>query len=274
MLSRLANLYDEASTLSDAVDWLKGTYLRSLEGRRGAAELLDSVRRLLEDGLLPDGSTVERIDSEGLWLRRAGVSLPLEHFSDGYRAMAALVVDVVRCLYSTYGRLKMPRSGRNALVCPLPGVVLIDEVDAHMHVSWQQKIGTWFTKHFPALQFLVTTHSPFICQAASPRGIIRLPAPGEKRTVEHVDERLFKAIVNGSADDAVMSELFGLEHAHSDKAETLREGLAALELKLITGKATSAERARHGLLKAQLPDDLGEVADRKLRAVRGLRKQS
>jgi predicted ATP-binding protein involved in virulence len=45
-----------------------------------------------------------------------------------------------------------------------------------MHVEWQQKIGFWLTSHFPNIQFLTTSHSPFICQAAGPRGVIRLPA--------------------------------------------------------------------------------------------------
>jgi hypothetical protein len=133
-------------------------------------------------------------------------------------------------------------------------------------VEWQQKLGFWLTCHFPAIQFLVTTHSPFICQAAS--SIIRLPAPGEARVMEHLEQRLFNAIVNGGADDAVMSELFGLEHAHSAAAEQLREQLAALELKLISGTATKKERAEHERIREALPDDIGEEADRKLRMVK------
>ena len=48
-----------------------------------------------------------------------------------------------------------------------PGVVLIDEVDAHLHPTWQRRIGLWFREHFPKLQFIVSTHSPLICQAAT-----------------------------------------------------------------------------------------------------------
>src|SRR5690606_33514301 len=145
----------------------------------------------MADGLLPDDSTVERVDSDGLWICRDGVSLPLEQVSDGYRTVAALVVDLLRCLHATYGGLALERDEHGQPVCPLPGVVLIDEVDAHMHVAWQQRIGFWLTQHFPNIQFLVTTHSPFICQAASPRGIIRLPAPGERNTqIAHIDDRL------------------------------------------------------------------------------------
>ena len=269
VLARLINLFNEGATLSEAVDWLKQIHLRALEGREGAAELRDDVIALLNDGLLPDGSEVDHVDSDGLWICRDGVTLPLEQVSDGYRTVAAVVIDIARRIHATFAGLHLRRAPSGHQSCPLPGVVLIDEVDAHMHVAWQQKIGFWLTSRFPAIQFLVTTHSPFICQAASPRGIVRLPAPGETRKMEHIDDRLFQAVVHGGADDAVMSELFGLEHAHSESAEALRERLADLERKMLTGTATKSEKSLHGKLRKQLPDDLGEMADRKLRAVLG-----
>ena len=51
----------------------------------------------------------------------------------------------------------------------LPGVVAIDEVDAHLHPAWQQRIGDWFVERFPVTQFFVTTHSP----DCLPRGTAR-----------------------------------------------------------------------------------------------------
>ncbi len=264
VMARLINLFNESATLSDAVDWLKGIHLRALEERPGAAELRDDVIRVLNDGLLPDGSSVRGVDSEGLWIERDGVKMPLEQVSDGYRTVTALVVDLIRRLQDTFGRLGL-EGEPNRTICRLPGVVLIDEVDAHMHVAWQQGIGPWLTAHFPAIQFLVTTHSPYICQAASPRGLIRLPAPGEDRRMEHVPDDLFKAVVNGGADDAVLTELFGLEHAHSARSERLRAEVAALEVKALLGTASPAEVVRYQEMKTQLPTDLGELADRRLR---------
>ncbi len=60
----------------------------------------------------------------------------------------------------------------------LPGVVLIDEIDAHLHPSWQVDVGFWFTRYFPQLQFIVTTHSPLVCRAAEKGSIWRLAKPG------------------------------------------------------------------------------------------------
>ncbi|EIU3225964.1 AAA family ATPase [Pseudomonas aeruginosa] len=270
VVARLVNLFNETATLSDAVDWLKQVHLRALENRPGAESLKNTVLDILGDGLLPDGSLVRKVDSEGLWIERDGVTMPLEQVSDGYRTVAALVVDIIRRIYETYGGLEASRNESGKLVCNQPGVVLIDEVDAHLHVAWQQKIGFWLTQTFPAIQFLVTTHSPFICQAASSNGIIRLPAPGEQRTIEHIDEITWNAVVNGGADDAVMTELFGLEHAHSFESEQLRQEIAILESKLMRGTANKSEIDRYSEIKDVLSADLGELADRKLRAVLGV----
>jgi energy-coupling factor transporter ATP-binding protein EcfA2 len=264
--SRLINLFSEEATLADAVGWLKTIHAATLEKKRGARALLDSVLNIIDDGLMPEGSTVHKVDSEEVGITRDRVTTRLEYSGDGTRTATALVVDLARRLHACYGDLDLITK-RNKIHCPLPGVVLIDQVEAHMHVEWQQKIGFWLTSHFPNIQFLTTSHSPFICQAASPRGIIRLPAPGEDRKMEHLDERLFNCVVNGGADDAVMSQLFGLEHVHSQPAEQLRERAAELELKLVTGVASPSEQREHAKILSVLPGDLGEEADRKLRMV-------
>lgn len=90
----------------------------------------------------------------------------------------SLVVDLIKQVHDCYGELHF--EVRDSLpVIAAPGVVIIDEVDAHLHVSWQRRIGTWLKAHFPNVQFIVTTHSPYICQEADPGGLIRLPGPGK-----------------------------------------------------------------------------------------------
>lgn len=266
-LARVVNLFSESATLSEAVEWLRELHLRALEKRDGAAAQRDGILRLLNDGLLPDGSEVRRVDADGLWIFRDGVEMPLDQVSDGYRTVAALVTDILRRLYDAYGSLTLRDSADGHVCCDLPGVVLIDEVDSHLHVSWQQRIGTWLTRHFPRIQFLVTTHSPFICQSASPGGLVRLPAPGEERQLEKVSEDTWRSVVNGGADAAVLTDLFGLEHAHSPASEKLRQDIAGLEVKVIRESATSDEVAHYNHLKSMLSASLSERADRKLRAV-------
>lgn len=265
-VSRLASLFREEASLVESIQWLKEHHLRRLEEKPGAKELVESVLTLLNDGLLPDSTRVSKIDSDGLWVKQGKLSFPLNDMSDGYRTTAALVLDLARQLQMTYQEFKLVQ--QNGTWCvPYPGVVLIDEVELHLHVSWQRRIGFWLKRHFPNIQFIVTTHSPFVCQAADPKGLIRLPAPGEERTAEHVSEDLFRTVVNGSVDEAVLTELFGLEHVHSEESEKLRTRVAALEVRLMDGKATEEERAEFERLSAQLPDTGSALVDRAVRSL-------
>jgi predicted ATP-binding protein involved in virulence len=258
-IARLVSLFREDSSLVECVGWLREIYLRRLEKKPGAAKLEKAVLALLNDGLLPDDTKIEKVDSEGLWVRQQGIRLPLSQLSDGYRTTAALVMDIVRHLERCFGRLRIETA--NDAEGPYyrvlhEGVVLIDEVDLHLHVSWQQRIGFWLKRHFPNIQFIVTTHSPFICQAADTRGLIRLPAPGEDRPAEHVSQDLYNTVVNGGLDDAVLTELFGLETPYSEPAKRLREEIAGLEVKLQTGRASDKDRREFQDLRSRLPQSL------------------
>lgn len=267
-VARLVNLFREDSSLVECVQWLREIYLRRLEDKPGAAELEQAVLSLLNDGLLPGGLHVEGIDSEALWVSQCGVRLPLDELSDGYRTVAALVMDIVRHLHRCFDELSIQSSedSEGAYQRVLHhGVVLIDEVELHLHVSWQKRIGFWLKRHFPNIQFIVTTHSPFICQAADPRGLIRLPGHGENRLVEHVSEDLYNTVVNGSADDAVLTELFGLDTPYSAESERLRDEVARIEAGLQTGGATTQDEERLEELRSRLPQTPGANIEQLLR---------
>ncbi len=268
LVARVATLFLEEAALVEAVTWLRDLHLRHLEGKRGAAELKANVFALLNDELLPDGVVVDEIDSDALWVRQRGAKLPLTEMSDGYRATAALVMDIVHHLQRSFGSLDVEKAQdeRGSFLRVLhEGVVLIDEVDLHLHISWQKRIGFWLKRHFPNIQFIVTTHSPFVCQAADPRGLIRLPAPGENRSAEHVSETLYNTVVNGSLDEAVLTDLFGLETPYSEETEKLRERVALLEARLQSGEATRVEEEEFDQLSSQLPQTLPTAVEQALR---------
>jgi hypothetical protein len=256
-VGRMATLFHEDASLAEGVSWLVDLHLRRLERRAGAAATLRTVTALLSDGLLPDGYRVAKVDSNGLWVRRGPRmrSFPLREMSDGYRTVAALVLDVVRQIQAAYGELPaITAEGRVEITAP--GVVLIDEIDAHLHVTWQRRIGDWLRQHFPKIQFIVTSHSPYICQAADPGGLIRMPGPDEDRAPEVVDEDLYHRVVYGSGDDAALSELFGLETPYSTRAERQRRRLVELERKALAGRADEAETQEYQELAERLTSSL------------------
>jgi energy-coupling factor transporter ATP-binding protein EcfA2 len=260
LAQQVSSLFDETVPLADAVDWLIEQHLYQLENRPGAGQLLEIMMSVLSDGLLPDGFEVRRVDSDGLWVSNDSGEFPLREMSDGYRAVTALVADIIRQMAAAYPNMKLDwHNGIPAL--PYPGVILIDEIDAHLHVRWQKIIGEWLKSHFPQIQFIVTTHSPYICQSADPGGLILLPSALEDSPPRIIDSGLYQRVVYGSGDDAVVSDLFGLDSPYSAEAEKLRERLGDLEIKVLDGTASAAEREEYQTLGETLASSLSTRAD-------------
>lgn len=264
----LASLFREDASLSESVQWLQRIYLQRLEGRPEADELEKVVLSLLDDGLLPEGMRVERIDSQGLWVRTPeNQSFPLTELSDGYRTVAGLVLDLVKQIHGMNGFMPHSTAG-NLTTITQEGVVIIDEIDVHLHVEWQKRIGFWLKEHFPKLQFLVSTHSPFICQAADEGGLIRLtPSWQEGPAGMVIEGETFNRVVNGSTDEALLTELFGLETTLSDRAAADRERLAKLEVAAMSGQAGSGDLVEMRALSDRIPTTQVSSVDAALRIV-------
>jgi hypothetical protein len=260
LAQQVSSLFDETVPLADAIDWLIEQHLYQLENRPGAGHLLEIMMAVLGDGLLPDGFAVDKVDSDGLWVTNDTGQFPLREMSDGYRAVTALVVDIVRQMAAAYPNMKLNwREGIPEL--PYPGVILIDEIDAHLHVRWQKRIGEWLKSHFPEIQFIVTTHSPYICQSADPGGLILLPSVRDHSPPRIIGPDLYQRVVFGSGDDAIVSELFGVDTPYSAEAERLRERLADLEIKVLNGTSSAAEKDEYHSLVSTLASSLSTRAD-------------
>ena len=76
------------------------------------------------------------------------------------------------------------------------GIVLIDEIDLHLHPKWQCGVARSLSESFPRLQFVATSHSPFIVQSVSPGGVINLdkatdtPETPSEQSIEDVAENI------------------------------------------------------------------------------------
>ena len=119
---------------------------------------------------------------------KGGDRYPFGYLSDGQRSMTALAADIaMRCVQlNPHLRGNAPKETE--------GVVLIDELDLHLHPNWQRRIVGDLTSFFPKLQFVATTHSPFIVQSLDRQGLVNLGGEGileekrEPRSVEDVAE--------------------------------------------------------------------------------------
>jgi len=210
---------------------------KSLENKHAEAEQLALVLEMLRDDLMPNRITVDRVDSDGLWLKdRNEVQLAWGEMSDGYRAATALLADILRHLIGTYGLEGLTeKNAEGKTVIKRSGVVLIDEIDAHLHPEWQREIGFWLKQHFPNIQFLVTTHSPLVCQAADDNGLFVLPAPGSEAKPRPLSDDEYKKVIASRPDTILLSPAFGLENTRSPRAVAGRAEFARLESKKRAG---------------------------------------
>lgn len=250
-VARFATMFKEDATLGECEIWLKDLSHKALEKKDGEDRILQRVLNLLNHDFLRNGIRIERVDSEGLWLSDSrGASLSLADMSEGYRAALAMLVDIVRHMVSVHDGEDLVRDRDGQMVVDYPGVVLIDEIDAHLHPEWQRVIGFWLKSHFPRIQFIVTTHSPHICQAADPKGLFHLPAPGSAERPFQISDDDFDKIIASRPNEILLSPAFEMRQTRSPRAVAARVRHADLQAKKrALGRLSEAEANEERQLK-------------------------
>lgn len=162
--------------------------------------------------------------------------LAYSQLSDGYRNIIGMAADIAyRCIQLN------PQLGERA-VLDTPGVVLIDELDLHLHPNWQKSIVRDLKEAFPKLQFVATTHSPFIVQSLDAEELINLDRPGD--AMEPNQLPLNKVVTGIMGVDSIRSDDFEsrvrraraeLSAIHADKGQLTLDDYQAISKAL--GKA-------------------------------------
>lgn len=181
---------DRRNNSRDFVRWMERQDRISYQ--RDADTLFYRIVRRAAAGML-EGVTDVRFDKD----REEVVAefqdhrlLPFSMLSDGQRNMLALTGDLaVRMV-----RLNLPL-GDTALTAT-PGVVLIDELDLHLHPTWQRHIVDDLRRTFPQVQFIATTHSPFIIQTLREGELIALDAQPIPQTANMSIEAIAKGLMH------------------------------------------------------------------------------
>ena len=155
-ITALANVFSHRELrLAEFADWMRVQQALGKEhpsSKRILAVLKDTVTRFLPDyeNLRFGGQ-----DDCMLLIDRNEATLPVRQLSDGERGLLALVLDLTRRLSQANPELESPTTEAEA-------VVLIDEIELHLHPKWQRQIVHKLTTAFPKCQFIATTHSPQI----------------------------------------------------------------------------------------------------------------
>jgi len=173
---------DDLSRLAGYKEWSSPKLIASrinewifLEEQRAYREDLpvDEGGRLLKQAILLCLDQAKRIlyniDYKQIVIQfEDGHAVPYGNLSDGQRSLLTLVADIARRIITLNPHLQ------DSALLETPGVVLIDELDIHLHPTWQRRVISDLRRTFPKIQFIVTTHSPQIIGEAKADEIILL----------------------------------------------------------------------------------------------------
>lgn len=201
----------------DTLAWLQDLHYRQLdEVRKGISaspvgQFLQGLRIFInQDGFLPNGAKLHDVHPHGVDFCDAdGAIVDITALGDGFCAMLRLTMELLRQLVMCFG---MARVFNPSYTEVMPeGVVLVDEIEAHLHPTSQRAIGPWLTSHFPNMQFLVSTHSPFVCQAAIKGTVTGLPELGNDDAGGRITGNKLDRLLYGNILEAMSSGAFGEE---------------------------------------------------------------
>ncbi|MCE1245896.1 MAG: AAA family ATPase [Firmicutes bacterium] len=150
--------------------------------------------------------------------------LPVDTLSDGIRNMTGLVADIAHRAY----RLNPQFKERAAELTP--GIILIDEVDMHLHPQWQQIVIRSLREAFPLIQFIVTTHSPQVLTTLRKENIRILSEDHDGQWTAEIPERSPLARESGDALAYIMGsdprpDIPGINESAQEYEQLVKRGM-------------------------------------------------
>lgn len=148
---------------------------------------------------------VKRSKPVGFSIVKNGVEFSFDSLSDGEKTYLILIMDIARRLAMTNPSMDNPLEAE--------GVVLIDEVDLHLHPSWQRELIDKLLILFPNCQFFLTTHSPHVVSSVN-------RSEGHKLlTVRNGEINEVSSSLYGLESDAVLAEIFQMPSLRTPKVQ-------------------------------------------------------
>lgn len=229
------NLFDNSSTLNPLTAWIIELDYRS--GEQG----INLVKEALQD-FLP-GIIFHSIDKEKKQVMFETVDglISLDQLSDGYQNMAAWIGDLLFRITEAFRTYSKPLESR--------GLLLIDELDLHLHPKWQRKLLDFIGNKLPNFQVVATTHSPLTAQQAD---------TGELFALKRNDSNIVEIIpFIGSPKSLLINQLlmtpvFGLETDESYEIQNVKKEYEALKSK--GDSLNDTEKKTMKIVKSKLKD--------------------
>ncbi|HKP75363.1 MAG TPA: AAA family ATPase [Longimicrobiaceae bacterium] len=205
---RVSGLFEEHVTLTPLGTWLP-SMRHSNPGRH--KQVINLINRLLPEGTRildePEGSEYV--------FDHQGAPVPFAAMSDGYRAYTGWIADLLYhvCMGAPSGyKLEENR-----------GIVLVDEIDLHLHPAWQRIVVPQLAQALPNLQFVLTSHSPLVVGTLQSTNLRVIESDEGASTVA----RLHEHVHGRTADQILVSSYFGLSSPRAPAAVDELQGLSA-----------------------------------------------
>ena len=234
--NQVATLFAPEAELAPFEAWVT-----DLHYRKGKSAL-KLIKTALSD-FLP-GVEFQSIDKEtrSLMFKTGDGAVPLAVLSDGFQNAISWCGDLLYRLIEVFHDYNTPLKAR--------GLLLIDEIGLHLHLSWQRRLREYISKKFPNLQIIATTHSPFTAHQAGEGELFSLLRDDDHQS--EVKLRGFEGAPNRLLlHQLVMTPFFGLETMNSRKWEEIRGEYRALYKKKEKSKK---EKMRMAELEENLKD--------------------
>ncbi|GCL39537.1 SMC domain protein [Sphaerospermopsis reniformis] len=195
---------------------------------------LEAVRQAISS-LIPNFTKLRvRRSPLRMTLQKDSEELIVNQLSDGEKCLLAMVGDLARRLAIANPGLENPLDGY--------GVVLIDEIELHLHPKWQRKIIPALTRTFPNCQFIVTTHSPQVIGEIKPQGIYILEKTNDGIIAKRPESSY------GRDSNQILEDLMDVP----DRKQEIKDRFLELFRLIDNGKITEARQ-----LKQSLEQDIG-----------------
>ncbi|MGB7208395.1 MAG: AAA family ATPase [Pyrinomonadaceae bacterium] len=210
-------------------------------------ELFNDFKQIIADILPIDEINIKdiKVDEGLIYINTfSGKEIPFSALSFGYQSTIALTIDIAWRLSQKYPKSETPRNE--------PATIFIDEVDLHLHPRWQRTIVEKLSSIFTGAQFIATSHSPLMVQAAKHVNLAVLQKTGDKVCIENELETVFGWRVDQLRVDQILySPIFGIDHSRGPESEKLFSDRANLLKKT---KLTAKDKIRLSEISDEISD--------------------
>jgi predicted ATP-binding protein involved in virulence len=156
--------------LAEVKSWFVNRYLYSAHAGALTAVRMHNFGRVKRFfSLLNSEFEFSRVDAgtNEIMVNTPAGEIFYEYLSSGFKSCLSILFGIVK-------EIEFRFANAEVLLDDFDGIVLIDELELHLHPEWQAKISSILTQAFPRAQFITTTHSPHIIQAAKPNQVVAL----------------------------------------------------------------------------------------------------